>query len=54
MKKLLLSLIPDALMYLGGASVATGVGMIYLPAGFIVGGAFLMASGVLCARVAAK
>lgn len=41
---------PDALMVSGGASIAYGVSVIYLPAGFIVGGALVIVAGVMMAR----
>ena len=39
-----------AMETVGAAGVATGVGMIYLPAGVIVGGVFLTVAGWLVAR----
>lgn len=42
--------VPDALMAAGGASIAYGAGLVYAPAGWIVGGALVVAAGVLLAR----
>lgn len=42
----LLSLIPDLLLVLGLVAVAVGAGLVFLPAGFIVGGIELAAVGV--------
>lgn len=42
--------IPDALLFIGAALVSYGSALIYLPAGFIVGGAALLSLGVLAAR----
>lgn len=41
--------IPDALAVAGAASVTIGAGMIFMPAGFIVAGAFLIAGAVIVA-----
>lgn len=41
---------PDALLASGGVSIAVGAGMVYPPAGFIVGGMIAMAAGWLIAR----
>ncbi len=41
---------PDLLMVAGAGAVAYGAGMVYLPAGFIVGGLMLAAVGWLLAR----
>ena len=38
---------PDLVLVAGAAAVAVGAGMIYLPAGFIVGGVLAMAGAVL-------
>lgn len=43
-------MIPDALMVGGAAAVSYGASMIYLPAGWIVGGALAIAGGALAAR----
>ncbi len=42
--------LPDALMVAGAAAVAVGAGMVYVPAGWIVGGCFAIVAGVLVAR----
>lgn len=42
--------IPDGLMVCGAGAVAYGAGMVYPPAGFVVGGLFLLAAGWLTAR----
>jgi hypothetical protein len=42
--------VPDALMASGGAAVAYGASLVYQPAGFVVGGLFLLAAGWLTAR----
>jgi hypothetical protein len=49
-KKLFASLVPDALMVFGAALVSAGVGMLFLPAGVIVAGAFVLVAGVVSAR----
>ena len=41
---------PDALMLAGVTGISYGAWLVYAPAGFIVGGAFLLAGGVLAAR----
>lgn len=41
---------PDALMLSGVAGIAYGAWLVYAPAGFIVGGAFMLVGGVLAAR----
>lgn len=41
---------PDALMLSGVVGISYGAWLMYQPAGFIVGGAFLLAGGVLAAR----
>lgn len=43
-------LIPDALMVGGAAAVSYGASIIYLPAGWIVGGVLAIAGGALAAR----
>lgn len=45
--------VPDLLALAGAALVAYGSGLIYHPAGFIVGGLQLLALGLLAARKAA-
>jgi hypothetical protein len=42
--------LPDALMAAGTGGISYGAWLVYQPAGFIVGGAFLLAAGVLAAR----
>lgn len=42
--------LPDALMVLGGGSIAFGAGLIYMPAGFIIGGILAIAAGYMVAR----
>lgn len=54
MKKILTSIIPDMLMLSGAAGLSYGAWLIYEPAGFLAGGALLLAGGVLTARVVAK
>lgn len=39
--------LPDLVLVLGAAVLTAGVGMIYLPAGLIVGGGLLMAGAIL-------
>ena len=41
---------PDALMTCGAGGVAYGASLVYEPAGFVVGGLFLLAAGWLTAR----
>ena len=43
--------LPDALMIVGATAVSTGVGLVYMPAGLMVGGLFLLGAGWLLARV---
>lgn len=40
----------DALLIAGASAVSYGAWLIYAPAGFIVGGLFLLAGGVLVAK----
>ena len=44
------SWLPDALRAAGAGAVSSGAGMVYLPAGWIVGGLFGLAAGWLLAR----
>lgn len=44
--------VPDALLTLGGISIAVGAWMVSPPAGFIVGGLIAMAAGWFLAREA--
>lgn len=53
MKKILISILPDALMLSGAGGLSYGAWLIYEPAGFLVGGFLALAGGVLCARVVA-
>lgn len=41
---------PDALMLGGSGAIAWGTSLIYMPAGWIVGGLLLVGGGVLLAR----
>lgn len=41
---------PDVLMAGGAGAVSYGAGLVYLPAGFVVSGLFLLAAGWLSAR----
>ncbi len=41
---------PDAGMVAGAGAIAYGAGLIYVPAGWIVGGAFLLAVGCMAAK----
>lgn len=41
---------PDALMAAGAVAVSYGASLVYQPAGFIVGGLFLLVAGWLTAR----
>ena len=43
-------LLPDVLMIGGAAAVSVGAGMVYSPAGWIVGGLFALAAGWIGAR----
>lgn len=45
------STLPDALMVAGAAAISGGAWLIYQPAGWIVGGLFTLAAGVLVAKV---
>jgi hypothetical protein len=44
------SWLPDALMIAGAAAISCGVGMVSVPAGWVVAGAFAIAAGWLTAR----
>lgn len=50
LKQALSELIPDLLLIAGGAAVAVGAGLIYPPAGLIVGGLLVIAGVALSAR----
>lgn len=41
---------PDACMTAGAGAVAYGASLVYQPAGYVVGGVFLLAAGWLLAR----
>lgn len=41
---------PDAGMVAGAGAISYGAGLIYVPAGWIVGGAFLLAVGWMAAK----
>lgn len=41
---------PDALMLLGAAAISYGAGLMYLPAGFVVGGLLAIGAGYLSAK----
>lgn len=43
-------LVPDALLVGGAGAVSFGAGMVYLPAGWIVGGLFALAGGWMTAK----
>lgn len=42
--------LPDALMLGGAGGVSYGAALVYLPAGYVVGGLFALAAGVMLAR----
>jgi hypothetical protein len=46
----LASWVPDALLVAGGVAVSYGASLVYEPAGYVVGGLFLLAAGWLTAR----
>jgi hypothetical protein len=46
------ALIPDLLALSGAASISYGAALIYIPAGYITGGALLLVLGLLAARKA--
>ena len=43
-------MLPDALMIAGAGAVAFGVGLVHVPAGFVVAGLFMLGAGWLLAR----
>lgn len=43
---------PDTMMAAGAGCITYGVWLVYAPAGFVVGGGFLLTAGVLAARKA--
>lgn len=49
LKKALVKCVPDLILIGGAALVAVGTGMIYLPAGLIVGGVLVIAGVALSA-----
>jgi hypothetical protein len=49
MKKLT-AYLPDLLLLAGACAVSYGTALIYLPAGFIMGGALALLGGVLLSR----
>lgn len=42
--------LPDMLMFGGAAGISYGASLIYLPAGFVVGGILAVVGGVVLAR----
>jgi len=42
--------LPDVLMVAGAGAVSAGAGMVYVPAGWIVGGVFALFAGYMSAR----
>lgn len=44
------SILPDVLMIAGAGAVSVGAGMVYPPAGWVVGGLLALAGGWLMAR----
>jgi hypothetical protein len=50
--KRIIGWLPDALMVVGASAIAYGAGLVYLPAGFVVGGGFALAAGWLLSRSA--
>lgn len=50
LKKVLGDLLQDFILILGGASIAVGVGMIYVPAGVIMSGVLVVAGIALANR----
>lgn len=50
MTKTIRGLAPDALMLAGVAAISYGAALVYAPAGWIVGGGFAFAFGLLAAR----
>lgn len=42
--------LPDVLMVAGAGAVSTGAGLIYPPAGWVVGGVFALVAGYMTAR----
>lgn len=54
MRKILTSVVPDALMLAGAGGLSYGAWLIYEPAGFLVGGALALVGGVLCAKAGVR
>lgn len=50
MTKIIRGLAPDALMLAGATAISYGAALVYAPAGWLVGGGFAFAFGVLAAR----
>lgn len=46
----LIKALPDLLVIAGVAAIALGAGMVYLPAGFIVGGVLVVGMGVVASK----
>jgi len=46
MKSFLLSILPDALMIIGAASLSYGAWLAYPPAGFVVAGCLAILAGI--------
>jgi len=42
--------VPDAVMLAGAGAISYGAGLIYVPAGWIVGGVFLLTVGWMAAK----
>lgn len=42
--------LPDALMVIGATGISYGAWLVYGPAGYVVGGLFALAAGVVLAR----
>ena len=42
--------LPDVLMVAGAGAVSAGAGMVYVPAGWMVGGVFALVAGYMSAR----
>lgn len=51
MRKILRAVLPDALILAGGGAVVYGVGRIYQPLGWIVGGLMLLVVGFFAAYI---
>lgn len=47
-------LLPDTLLVGGAAAIAAGAGMVYEPAGYIVGGLLALTAGYLLAKKGGK